>query len=632
MFMNQLRTWAFQLKLWPRMALAITFGFIVLFLAFWLLGERALQESTDRILAERLAITQMVANQLDGFLIQAIHELEQAMVLADFDATDPDLSAETNVLEHTLGEISHFTAGIVFLDAQGRVVLSNPPGLYTVADDLSVESHIAAAMQQQSLNISPPFRSTTTNQPVVAITIPILHQGELVSLISGLINLDSNDLKQPLVQAAALGQTAHAVLVDAQGKVLISTFHLPFLSPGEHFSFYQDAMLQGQPTIQTVPFELELPNEPLGHLHVMAYVPLKTTSWGVAIGGDVGSETFAGVYRLRLGLALLSLTTLVVTWGVTLIGTNRLVRPVQQLTNIANDIAAGRLDVQLNVTDGGEIGVMASALDNMRRQLLANIEKLSQWNEVLEARVTAQTRELQEQQELTKQLLHRTISAQEEERGRIARELHDEFGQTLTAIELNLTHLEQKAAQHNGLLSNNIQQCRQLTHQSITELRRIVTALRPGVLDQLGLVASLHWISQQFLAPQGIHVAIQVEPFPSDLSKNIETILFRIVQEAVNNIVRHSQAKNVSIRLSTQADQLHLIIQDDGTGYESRPLNGGVVSQQLGLAGMQERASLVGGVVEITSQPQMGTLVHVTVPVSPDSQVNLSRHKDETLL
>jgi signal transduction histidine kinase len=307
------------------------------------------------------------------------------------------------------------------------------------------------------------------------------------------------------------------------------------------------------------------------------------------------------------------------------------VRPVQQLTNTANAIAAGRLDVQLNVTDGGEIGVMASALDNMRRQLLANIEKLSQWNEVLEARVTAQTRELQEQQELTKQLLHRTISAQEAERGRIARELHDEFGQTLTAIELNLTHLEQKSAQHNGLLSNNIQQCRQLTHQSITELRRIVIALRPGVLDQLGLVASLHWISQQFLAPQGIQVAIQVEPFPSDLSKNIETILFRIAQEAVNNIVRHSQAKNVSIRLSTQADQLHLIIQDDGTGYESRPLNGGVVSQQLGLAGMQERASLVGGVVEITSQPQMGTLVHVTVPVSPDSQVNLSLHKDETL-
>jgi len=244
----------------------------------------------------------------------------------------------------------------------------------------------------------------------------------------------------PLEQAATLSQTGHAVLVDAQGRVMAATFEASFLSPGEHATFYRQAIAYGQPVVETVPSEVNLPNQPIDHPHVTAFAPLHAAPWGVAVGGDV-DELFAGVRRLRLGLALLSVVSLIAAWAATLIGTRRLVRPVQRLTDAAQRIAHGDLYTPLQAPEGGEIGAMAAALERMRTLLLANIEQLATWNETLEARVAERTEELRQQQIVIQQLLHRAISAQEEERARLARELHDEIGQVLTAVRLSLDRL-----------------------------------------------------------------------------------------------------------------------------------------------------------------------------------------------
>jgi HAMP domain-containing protein len=400
-----------KLDLWPRMALAITLGFLTLFAAFSVISERALQDSIDKLLEERLAITQLIADQIDYLLADAIFELERATPL--FVDENGDIgAAELATLAQTYGQIGLFPDGIVLLDHQGRVLGSQPPELYASNTSLARQIHIQNTLRTGDPTIAEPFPHPIDGYPVTAVTVPLTHENQLVGLLIGFMSLDGRGVIMPLNRAAIIGQTEHAVLVDKQGRALASTFGLPFLSPGEHISFYQEAMAAGKPAVETVPFELSLPGEETGHLHVMAFVPLQNVPWGLAVGGDRAGDAFASVQQLRIGLVIIGIIALSAVWIITLLGTRRLVEPVQQLTVSAHQIAAGNLDISLETNDGGEIGIMASALNDMRNQLLFNIDELSQWNEKLESRVEEQTEHLRDQQQLTQQLLQQVITAQ----------------------------------------------------------------------------------------------------------------------------------------------------------------------------------------------------------------------------
>jgi signal transduction histidine kinase len=599
------------------MALAISLGFLALFAAFLLLGEWALRDNTAHLLNERLVLTQMAAGQIDGLLQEAITELEQAHRFADFDPLDPDLSVEADALAHAYGQVGIFASGLTFLDRQGRVVLSHPSRLFLLGVDLSSQPHIAQALTHQTATISEPFLDPLHQRPVIAVTVPIWDGNHFSGLLSGLVDLSGAAVATSLVQTIKLGQTAHAALVDRQGRILASTFNLPFLSPGEHASFYRRAMVQGQPVVETVPFELDLPAEPRDHFHVMAFAPLKNAPWGVVVGGDL-DETFAGVQRLQLGLALLGTVALAGVWTATLGGTRHLVRPVQNLTRAAHRIAQGDLHTPLQAPAAGEISVMADALENMRRQLLANIEALANWNETLGTRVTEQTEKLRQHQALTQQLLRRAITAQEEERARLSQELHDGIGQMLTAVELSLDRLTKALPAGEADAHKRLERARILTEQTLTDLRRIIAALRPGILDQLGLVPALDWVSDHTLRSLGITVTLEADNQRRRLPGEIETILFRIAQEAMSNVARHSQARHLAIRLWRQNGQINMTLADDGQGCDLSMLaQAADYGRGLGVAGMQERASLAGGQVTIDSRPGQGTTVHVVVPV-PD--------------
>lgn len=615
--MYRVRHWVVSLGLWPRMALSISLGFLALFVAFLALGERALRDSTDHILNERLVIAEMAAAQVDGVLQQAVSELEQARRFADFDPADPNLAAEAHMLAHTYGRVGTFASGIAFLDTRGRVVLSHPPGLYTQGADLSLLPHVAQALVRRTVTISEPFRDPVSNRPVVAVTVPIFDETRFLGLLSGLVDLEGQAITGTLYRTSTLGQTGHAVLVDAEARVLASTFNLPFLTSGEHSTFYRQAISLGEPVVKIAPLELEMPGEPMGHMHVMAFAPLQMAPWGVAVGGDV-DETFAGVRHLRFGLALLGTLALAGTWGATLIGTRRLVRPVQRLTEAAERIANGDLHTPLQAPEGGEIGAMAAALDRMRKQLLAHIDQLAAWNEALEARVAERTEALRQQQTLTRQLLRRAITAQEEERARLSRELHDDIGQTLTAIQLSLERVARTLAQDSEPAREHLRQVQNLTDQALADLRRLIAALRPGVLDQLGLVPALGWVADNTLRPLGIEVTVESEELQNRLPGEVETVLFRIAQEAMNNVARHSGAKHVHIHLVRQNNEVTMTLTDDGRGFHpaavtATPERG----RGLGLAGMRERASLAGGHVTVKSAPGQGTTVQVVVPVPP---------------
>jgi two-component system, NarL family, sensor histidine kinase UhpB len=207
------------------------------------------------------------------------------------------------------------------------------------------------------------------------------------------------------------------------------------------------------------------------------------------------------------------------------------------------------------------------------------------------------------------------IRAMEEERKRIARELHDETSQSLTTIMVNLDVIEKQLADPGEELAGRVRLTKEIAQRTLDETRRLMFDLRPSVLDDLGLVPALRWFVNQRVVPRGLQVEFQASGLDQRLPDELETALFRIIQEAVTNTVKHAKAKRVSITLQREPGAIHAVVQDDGHGFH--PVH--VVSKSdkdrgLGLFGMQERAALVGGTVHIDSGPGRGTTVSVSVP------------------
>ncbi len=230
--------------------------------------------------------------------------------------------------------------------------------------------------------------------------------------------------------------------------------------------------------------------------------------------------------------------------------------------------------------------------------------------------------EVQEKEKLAHYLLDKVISAQEEERKRLAQELHDDTGQALTGIALALDTLIGSLPPEQEVARQRLRKLHSMTQEAMRELRRMALALRPGVLDDLGLVPAVRRYAVQNLESLGMTVKIQAQEIDRRIGPAVETLLFRVFQEAINNVARHSKAHNVTITLWWENDEIQGLVEDDGVGFDAEASRRGRrPSAGLGLLGMQERASLVGGRVVVESSPREGTRVHVRVPYKPGGQV-----------
>ena len=206
--------------------------------------------------------------------------------------------------------------------------------------------------------------------------------------------------------------------------------------------------------------------------------------------------------------------------------------------------------------------------------------------------------------------LRRVVSAQEAERRRLARELHDETGQALTSILLGLRAVEE--AEGEPQLGEAIKEVRDLVRSTLRDVRRLAVELRPTALDDFGLVPALERLTDSFAEQTGISVDFQASLTSGRLPTEIETALYRIVQESLTNIVKHARAGSVSVVLTRKEDAVSVVVEDDGVGFEpGRPRDGGI-----GLLGMQERVALLGGRLAIESRPGAGTTFVAEVPLS----------------
>ena len=210
----------------------------------------------------------------------------------------------------------------------------------------------------------------------------------------------------------------------------------------------------------------------------------------------------------------------------------------------------------------------------------------------------------------------RAIDAQEEERKSIALSLHDDTGQALTMLIISLDQLEAHLPAQHANLINEIHAARQLASNALAELRRIVFGLRPTILDDLGLVSAIRWYARSNLEAAGVSIEVDAPHTLPELSPQISITLFRISQEAVNNILRHAAAHSVLIRIYTRSRSIYLEIKDDGRGFDLQAASDDALqNHHLGLLGLRERTELLGGKFLMDSSPGHGTCLEVCLPL-----------------
>ncbi len=236
--------------------------------------------------------------------------------------------------------------------------------------------------------------------------------------------------------------------------------------------------------------------------------------------------------------------------------------------------------------------------------------------------------QVQEKEFLRGQLLERAVAAQEEERKRIARELHDETGQTLTALAVGLGGVEETVGQNTELAQYQIAELKMMAMRAIDNLRQFVSDLRPSVLDDMGLVSALRWLVHQFSERTRIETEIQVIGAKRRLPSQVETVLFRIAQEALNNVGRHAHATRASVQLEFVDSTVVLRIMDDGCGFVvDQVLGARPVRRAWGLLGVQERVGLVGGQFKIQSTPGQGTELVVEIPIGLEGEAVVGKNQ-----
>ncbi|HEY8113655.1 MAG TPA: histidine kinase [Actinomycetes bacterium] len=251
--------------------------------------------------------------------------------------------------------------------------------------------------------------------------------------------------------------------------------------------------------------------------------------------------------------------------------------PLDRLTRLMSSVDLLRPGQRLPVSGGGEVAAVVRAFNEMLDRLETE-------------RGTSAAR---------------ALSAQEAERRRIAQELHDEVGQSLTAVLLDLKRAADRAP---GPLRADLRQTQETTRESLDEVRRIARRLRPGVLEDLGLLSALTALATEFSTHTELAVRRRFEPGLPRLSDEAELVLYRVAQESLTNAARHAVARHVELALTRHADAVVLSVRDDGRGI-------GHTREGAGIRGMHERALLVGARLSIESGPAGGTEVRLRVPV-----------------
>jgi signal transduction histidine kinase len=598
-----------------RIIVSILLSVLIILISLGLVSYYHIQESIERSYEDHLTESKIIATSVDHILEENLTRLYDISLSDKIDITDNNWAPEQDALREAY-HYSIFSDGIFLLDKVGNVLLTYPPREGWSINMLGIPP-VSKVITDMRPVISSVFSMEPAHRKVIFALVPLRNRsGDVVGTAGGLIDPTNYQFTR-ILSDIAVHKTTNIDLVDSMGIVIASNRPSSILSGIDHNKFLSGLIAEKKTAVaachrcHVAAKESERRTE-----DVLVFAPLSLAPWGVAFRfpKDV---IFAPSESLRDGFIILGFVSLATSFVMALGMSRSIVRPVRQLIQATGRIARGNLREAVNIESTEEIGTLSRSFDDMRLKLAASLDSIQRQNLELEQRVRERTRQLEEKQVVNATLLRKLITSQEDERKRIARELHDESLQTLSALLMNI----EMCRLHPDLITpDKVHMMKDTVTRVINEMTKVIQNLRPTVLDDLGFEAGILWLIDRNLKEKGINCQVNMEALVEDnLPPELQVTLFRIVQEVTSNIARHSQAANVYIHIKNDARMFTMTIEDDGTGFDTGTVfENTMTGRGLGILGMKERAAQVNGILKICSTPNQGTTVLCTVPLSPE--------------
>lgn len=569
----------------------------------------------ERLLAGRVGAASAVAAHFDSELNADLEVLQRLSASLGGPLAAGDEAAVRRAARDAHLQLRHREAVFV-LDASRSVVAEEPAGHLSSAprDAIPLVDEVLASGRPRLTGMLPGPRGQVIHE-----LVPIRSwSGEVVGVAGGTFLPQRRDFER-MLRHLERGKTGMVDLVDETGVVVASTVRGRAGSRTECARrFVQLAQEKRSLAVLCADChaEYDVAMKPDEHL---TFAAVGSAPWGVVVR-QAAAEALPTRGAFPWYVVLGALAAQIALAGTFAWGAARSVtRPVAVLTDHAERIAGGELAWPIPDLGADEVGRLGHSLERMRENLRLLIDRVAQANSELEQRVAARTRaldeanaRLREREEARGQLLRKVITAQEDERKRIARELHDETSQGLAVLAMGL-----EAAQDalRAGKAPRLDEVKALAVRTLEDVHRLILDLRPSVLDDLGLVSAIRWYAERHLESRGISVRCEFGEMPR-LPPEMETALFRMCQETMSNIARHAQASAVLVQVGIEGDEVVIDVEDDGRGFDPAAATQREGRRPAwGLMGIRERAEILGGAARIESAPGQGTHVEVRIPV-----------------
>ncbi len=598
-----------------KIIIAIILNVIVISTSLGIIGYLTVGESIGRSLQARLTLASIIAKNIDLLLERNLNRLYDISLSGKIDLSDNDWEAEKKALQVAY-QYSIFTDGIFLLDKTGRLALSYPLKFENSINLMSIP-YADKVIADGKPVISDIYTVEPMKKKIIYAMVPLKNKaGSIVGVVGGEID-PTNFRFNEVIKAVPAEPNTYLEVIDSRGIVIASNNPKRIFTGSDHNRFLENLIAHRESTIRTC-HRCHSSGDKKGSggdrsTDILAFAPLEMAHWGVSIV-QPKKDVFAPAYKLEKTFLLFSITSIGISLIIAIGMSRSIVKPVHQLIDATKKIAEG--DMSKSIWFGGtdEIGALSSSFEVMRIKLADSLEGLQRYNIELEQRVIARTKQIRDSQKKVENLLKKVISVQEDERKRIARGLHDETMQSLSALLMKINMCKMYPE---NIPLEKIDEMREIVHNTLDGIHNIIQNLRPAILDDLGLDAAIRWLLDKHLGEKGITYFFNVIGTEGKrLNSRIETALFRIIQESIINISKYAAAENVFIIVRYLADSISVDVEDDGEGFDvASVLKRTEDGRGLGILGMKERANLLDGKLEVCSTPAAGTRISLRLPL-----------------